>query len=168
MKKIVDDKGRLFGKVNVVDMLVIAVIVAVLGAVIYRVTSSAMNADGTNIVTDPQTDVYISLYANSVVPEVAEALKVGDKLVNGGKFIDAEIVSIETTPAAYITTNSDGEPLQMEHPMWNDIYVVVKGKASPSSPTLKIDNQEIRINYTYLLKTQVAEVNCRIRGLEFK
>lgn len=167
MSKLIDEKGRIFGKINVVDMLVIAVIVVIIGALVYRVTSSSMNAEGTNILM-PDQDIYVKFYANAVVPEVVDALKVGDKLINSGNFTNAEIVSVDVTPAAYITTNSEGEPLKMEHPMWYDIMVVVKDTANPSSPILKVANQEVRVNYTFLLKTQTFEVNCRIREIEFK
>ena len=38
--KLIDEKGKLFGKVNVVDLIVIIIIAGIVGAVGYRLTSS--------------------------------------------------------------------------------------------------------------------------------
>ena len=52
--------------------------------------------------------------------------------------------------------------------MWKDVTVVVKEKVNPKSVILKVGNQEVRVGYSYILKTQTVETNCKIRGIEFK
>ena len=104
----------------------------------------------------------------SVVPEVAEGLKEGDKLVANNAFTDAEVVSVDVAPAAYVGTNSEGKAVYSEHPLWKDVTVVVKEKVNPKSVILKVGNQEVRVGYSYILKTQTVETNCKIRGIEFK
>ena len=102
------------------------------------------------------------------MPEISQSLEVGEKVVANSQYTDAEIVSIEETPAAYVATNDDGEAVLSEHPLWKDVTVVVKEKVDPSSVILKVGGQEVRVGYSYILKTQTVETNCKIRAIEFK
>jgi hypothetical protein len=52
--------------------------------------------------------------------------------------------------------------------MWKDITVIAKQKLDPSSVTLKLGGQEIRVGYDFILKTQDVETNAVIRGIEWK
>lgn len=166
--KLIDEKGKLFGKVNVVDLIVFLIVVGVVCAVTYRLTSSRVNVGGGNPVTTDEQYCYVTLYSSLVVPEISQSLNVGDKLVANSKYTDAEIVSIDEKPAAYVATNSEGEAVLSEHPIWKDLTVVVKEKVDPTSVILKVGNQEARVGYSYILKTQTVETNCKIRGIEFK
>lgn len=163
----IDKNGKLFGIINIVDLLVGLVIIGVIAIVGIRLTSNARNAEGENLL-EGKKEIYVTLYGNSIVPEAAEILKPGDKLVANNVFTNAEIVSVDVTPAAYITTNSDGEPILSEHPMWKDITVVIKDTVNASSPILKAGNQEVRVNYNFILKTQQFEANCKVRDIQLK
>ena len=166
--KLIDEKGRLFGKVNVVDLIVLVIIVGIIGAVGYRLTSSRLNAGEGNPLTTEDQYCYVTLYSSLVVPEIAQSLEVGEKLVANSQYTDAEIVSIEEKPASYVATNDEGEAVLSEHPLWKDVTVVVREKIDPSSITLKVGDQEVRVGYSFILKTQTVETNCRIRDVEFR
>ncbi len=165
--KLIDEKGKLFGKLNIVDLVVVVVIVAIVATVVVRFTSSKLNANGLNPAT-PDQYCYITAYSSLQVPEVAEALKVGDHIVNSGKYTDAEIVDIKVEPAAYVGVNSEGEAVYSEHPLWKDITVVIREKIDPSNVTIKVGGQEARVGYSYIIKTQTVEANAKIRGVEFR
>lgn len=166
--KLIDDKGRLFGKINLVDLVVLLLVVAIAAAAVYRLTSTRVNVGGQNPVTAQNQYCYVTLYSSLVVPEISQQLNVGDKLVANNKFTDAEIVSIDEKPAAYVATNSQGEAVLSEHPIWKDLTVVVREKIDPTNVIIKVGNQEARVGYSYILKTQTVETNCKIRGIEFK
>ncbi len=167
MSKIIDEKGKIFGLVNVVDLLVTLVIIGLIAVIGIRLTSSSRNAEGQSPL-DGKKEIYVTLYGNSIVPEALETLKPGDKLVANNVFTDAEIVSIDMEPAAYITTNYEGEAILSKHPIWKDITVVIKDKVNASNPILKAGNQEVRVNYNFILKTQQFEANCKVRNIELK
>jgi len=164
--KIIDEKGKLFGLINVVDLLVIILIVAIVGGVGYRLFSKKINANNGNVLSEKQ-DVYVTLYSSLVVPEVAENLKVGEKLAASGKYTNAEIVSITSRPANLVNTDFEGNAVLTKHPLWKDVIVVVKEKVNPSDIILKVATQEVRVGYSFILKTQTVETNCKIRGVSF-
>lgn len=164
--KLLDEKGRIFGFINIVDLLVLILILAIVGGVGYRLYSKKVNANGLSPLSEKQ-EIHVTLYSSLVTPEVAESLKVGDKLVANGNFTDAEIISVESRPAAYVSTDSEGKAVLSEHPLWKDVTVVIKDEVNPSNVILKAGTQEVRVGYSFILKTQTVETNCRIRGLEF-
>lgn len=165
--KLINDKGKIFGLINIVDLIVLVIIVAIVGAVGYRAMSPKVNA---NVDSDTPKEqyCYVTVVAQQAVPEAVDELKVGDKLVANNEFTDAEIVSISSAPAAQVNVNSEGQSVLSQHPLWKDITVVVKEKIDPSSVILKVATQEVRVNYPFILKTQVVECNSKIRGIEFK
>lgn len=163
--KLIDEKGKIFGLVNVVDFFIGITLILVLVIVGSRVIK---NKDINQVDVTGKKEAYITLYANSVVPEVVDTLKAGDKLVANNAYTTGEIVSIKVEPAAYITTNSEGKALLSKHPIWKDIYVVIKDTVNVNSPILKAGGQEVRVNYPFILKTQQFESNTKVRSIEFK
>lgn len=167
MKKLIDEKGKLFGFVNIVDLMVLVVILAVIFAILFRAFSPSKNAPGTTLV-DNKKEVYATLYVQNAVRESLDALKPGDKLVANNNFTTAEIVSVDYKPADLVTTDAQGLAHAVDHPLWYDLIVVVKDKVNASSPVIKIGGQEARVNFPIILKTQNFEANSKIRTMEFK
>lgn len=167
MKKIIDEKGKLFGIINIIDLFIILAIIGAFAVLTIKLSGGMKPGDTTSIIKN-EKEVYVTLYGNSIVPEALDILKPGDKLVANNVFTSGEIVSVDVEPSAYITTNADGEPLLKEHPMWKDITVVIKDKVNVNSPILKAGEQEVRVNYGFILKTQKFEANCKVRNIELK
>lgn len=164
--KIMDEKGKLFGVINIIDLAVLLVIFAVFIAAASRLVSSRSNAGGESPLA-PEEDLYVTLYSSAVIPEIVTELKVGDHLVANNKVTDAEIVSITSKPADYIAADQNGKPVLSKNPLWKDVIVVIKDKAKKSDVILKAGEQEVRTNYSFILKTQTVEVNSKIRGVAF-
>lgn len=167
MKKFIDEKGKLFGFINIVDLIVIFIVLSLVAVVGIRIVSPKRNAEGTSIL-DEKKEVYATLYVQNAVPESLEILKPGDKLVANNTFTTGEIVSIKSKPADFITTDAEGNAHVVPHPLWLDLIVVVKDTVNVSNPVLKIGNQDARVNYPIILKTQTFEANSKIRKIEFK
>lgn len=164
--KLINEKGKIFGLINIVDLIVAVLIIAIVGAVCFRAFSPRVNAPVEGGAKEQYC--YVTLYGSTVVPESAETLKVGDHLVANNELTDGEIVSVEQVPAAYVGVDDQGKAVYSEHPLWKDVIVVVKEKVDPSDVILKVGGQEVRVNFTYILKTQQYEANCKIRSIEFK
>lgn len=167
MKKIIDEKGKIFGFINIVDLMVIIVFLGLVAIVAIRIITPQKNAPGTSII-DGKKEAYATLYVQNAVPESLETLKPGDKLVANNNFTTAEVVSVESKPADFITTDAKGNAHSVPHPHWLDLIVVVKDKVDKSSPIIKIGTQDARVNYPIILKTQTFEANAKIRSIEFK
>ncbi len=165
--KFIDEKGRLFNKINIVDLIVLVVIIALIAAVAVHFTGSD-DAEANNEVSGDEQYCYVTIISRLQPEEVGEYLNVGDHLVANGGYTDAEIVDISVKPADYVGVNSEGQTVKSQHPMWKDITVVAKQKLDPSSVTLKFGGQEARVGYDFILKTQTVEASATIRQIEWK
>ncbi len=168
--KLIDEKGRIFSKVNIVDLIVILVIVAVIAAAAVKITTGRTtdSVAGNEAAQSEQQYCYATIIARLQPEEVGTNLKVGDHLVANGGYTDAEIVDVQMKPADYVGVNAEGQTVKSEHPMWKDITVVAKQKLDPSDVTLKLGGQEIRVGYDFILKTQMVETKATVRNIEWK
>lgn len=167
--KLIDEKGRIFSKLNIVDLIVILMIIAMIAAAAVKVTSgSASQESGGNTEQTEEQYCYATIIARLQPEEVGNNLKVGDHLVANGGYTDAEIVDVQMKAADYVGVNSEGETVKSEHPMWKDITIVAKQKLDPSDVTLKLGGQEIRVGYDFIIKTQMVETKATVRNIEWK
>lgn len=145
--KILDEKGRLFGKLNLIDLLVIL-------AVLY-----GLYFVGTKVVAryfvPIQTDKYIvTLRAESVQPEIIDSIKVGDKLIDrSGSAIG---IVIEPKPVlkpseVYVQTR-EGTITETYQPKLKDMDITLEVVA-PKGTRVKYNTQNMligsRIEYDF-------------------
>lgn len=163
--KLTDKKGKLFGIINPVDLIVIILLLSIAGGVCYRIFASRINSGNP---LAGEKEVYVTLYAQQQIPEVADSIKKGDRLVANNQYTNAEVVEvISVNPAVTVSPNSDGKSVKSEHPLWKDITIRIKDKVNPANVILKAGEQEIRVGYPFIFKTQTVEANTRITKIEF-
>ena len=87
--KLIDEKGRLFGKINLIDLLVVLLIVAVLAAVVWKLGGKKAAA----AVTGTDKKVVYTVEFEDVPADIAEYAKTQTQktLVNDSKLISAVI-----------------------------------------------------------------------------
>jgi hypothetical protein len=71
----IDGKGKLFGKVSVIDVLIVLVVLAVVGGVGYKMTRSNTITPFTSA---PQDDIQIMFYVEDAPEFAAKAIQKGD------------------------------------------------------------------------------------------
>lgn len=166
--KFIDEKGRIFTKINIVDLIVLIVIVALVAALGIHFVSGNDSSDAESAVQTEDQYCYVTIVARLQPEEVGEYLNVGDHLVANGGYTEAEIVDVQVEDADYVGLNADGIATKSKHPMWKDVKVIAKQKLDPSSVTLKLGGQEIRVGNDFILKTQTVEANATVRQIEWK
>ena len=148
--KIVDEKGRLFGKINLIDLLVIVLVIAIVAAVGWKLVGKKAAA----AVSDDQHELTFTVLFEDQPTEVAQfaETQVGKQLVNNAKLISAEITEVSSLPCAEETGN--------------DLYVIVTATATFSGNVWTVGSQEVRVGYEYILKTSEFELTGIITGME--
>jgi len=172
--KLVNEKGRLFGLINVIDLAVVLMILAIGAGLVYKVVLPRMNDT-----SDRLRDVHVTVVCRQRPIEVAEELEAaialseeqGNKtrvqLVARNGFSNGEVVDVSYVPAAYVVSSDNGEVVWGLHPYLYDITVTIKGEADPNAPVFTLGTQEMRIGYTIYVKTQRTEMTGMIEGIEF-
>ena len=149
-----DEKGRLFGKINIIDLLVLLLIIAVAVAVgIKLLGGGGLLADDT---TQSGTITY-TVKVPGVDPDVYDAIKgyKGDKLMAAGVVVaGSEIVDITSEPhtaSATVNTSTGALSFPLEEGLL-DLTFTIKAHV-PDVVTNEVGTQEVRIGKSHIVKT---------------
>ena len=157
----IDEKGRLFGKINIVDLLVVLVIIiaaAVLGV-------KFLGPNGTVAVNPKTTHVTYQVLVESVRPEVYENVKqyvdAGDAtLMASGEMLDGQVVAVESKPhTTNATVSASGDMLLVStDKQLLDLTFTVECNVV-NTITSEIGTQEVRLGKSHIIKTDKFEMN---------
>lgn len=128
--KLIDRNGRLFGKVSVIDLLVIAVVVVMAAALYFK---NNQTHTGTAVT---EQDIVFQVRALGVDDYVADAILVGDSLYDqnypsGGRAIgQITDIQVERTPGLKLAAGelTDGTAGLLEAEDTVDLLITVKGR----------------------------------------
>ncbi len=150
--KLVDEKGRLFGKLNLIDLAVILVVVAVAAAVCMKLFGNNAVASATS----QQVTLTYEVVAQDVPEHVADycTAHTGGQLLSSGKLLDGYITGCE----AVEVETTDGTR--------TDLYFTVEVNTSFTSSAYVVGSQEVRVGMEHLVKTSDIEVEGIISSLE--
>lgn len=163
--KLVNEKGKLFGIINVIDLVILLVIALVAVAAVYKFAAPAASD-----VIAPKSDMTVTMRVRGAMDYLeAEVMKLqaGERLIMGSDYVDAEVVSVESVPYLSAATSAEGKFVTAADPQKSDLIIKIKAKQSKTDPILKIGTQEIRIGRGFTFKTQTIEVNAIIEKVEF-
>lgn len=163
--KIVNEKGKLFGVINVIDLVILLCIALVAVAAVYKFAAPAASD-----VIAPKSDMTVTMRVRGAMDYLEEEvlkLQPGERLIMGSDYVDAEVISVESMPYLAAATSDEGEFITAEDPQKSDLLIKIHSKQSKTDPILKIGTQEIRIGRGFTFKTQTIEVNAIIEKVEF-
>lgn len=154
--KIINEKGKLFGIINVVDLLIIIAIVLVVGAIAWQLLGDRV----ADVVSQEEPLVAMVSIAGShpdLVEEVMRQDLIGEKLVGGNQFLDATITDVWLDDYVMQIEDSDAVIHDATDPTKKDIWFRIESTVSSGTPSPKIGSQEVRAGKTFIIKTQTFE-----------
>lgn len=147
--KFIDDRGKLFGLINPIDLLVLLLVLLV-GTGVYYKTQTA----GTFV--EP-SKVKVSVLLSWLRPEEAISIKTGDILVANGNYTDVKITDVKLEPARTVNVTDEGKSILTTDPYRKDVTVIIEGQMPITSPELKFGGQDLRRGKEYFIKSQTYE-----------
>jgi Domain of unknown function (DUF4330) len=136
LSRILDDRGRLFGWVNIVDLVVVIVIVAVIVFAAVRLTG------GENAQTVP---VNVTFVARMVDRALVPGLQTKGKVTDVAGNVIGQVVSVEVTPTMEETVTADGQLKTYASTLHDDVTFVVAGQGSVFESTVHIGTVPARV-----------------------
>ena len=157
----IDEKGRLFGKINIVDLLVIVVIVI---AAIFVGTKFLGGGSGTGAVGGGTTPVRYTVLVENVQPEVYENIKAlvdaGDaSLMASGELLDGRVTAVTAVPHeenVSVSTTGDAVIIPVGREHLDLTFTIECNVINPI--TTEIGTQEVRIGKSHIVKTDKFEL----------
>ncbi|MDI9493901.1 MAG: DUF4330 domain-containing protein [Bacillota bacterium] len=163
--KIINEKGKLFGIINVVDLLVLVAIVVVAGAIGVQLFGQKIN-DAVSPQVDLTAEVVIIGTAPRLVDEILRQDLVGERLVAGNEYMNATITDVWLEDYVMQAIRDDGVIVDATDPSKKDVVIEIKTKVAKDTPSPKIGSQELRAGKTFIVKTQTFECSGTIRYVE--
>lgn len=155
--KIVDEKGRLFGRVNVIDLLVVLVVLAAVAAVGWKVVGSRIAAS-----MAPEAPVYeYRVLCSQVYPEVSDFAQtcIGDQLLTNDGRLDGEIVDVVSSQHIPSALDDAGDGPAPDAPDLRDLVFTIRCRVKVKEDGVYlVGNQEIRVGKVHLVKSTKLEI----------
>lgn len=157
---IIDNKGRIFGLINIIDLLVILVILAV---VTRFGTGIHQSSAGSQV-----KEIEAILYVKEVKDATANVIKVGDTVketkTNG---VLGKVTDVEVKPSETLVETADGRIVVYPNPVLKDVYITVKGTGSVNENAIVLGSNEIRIGTSLQIKTNIYSVTSTVIEINF-
>ena len=139
--KIINEKGKLFGLINIVDLLVLIAAVAVAAGVGYKLFAPQIKES-----VQPQVELTAIVRVRGATPflvtEVERNSQVGKQLVSGNSYVTAV------------------------DPDKKDIVFTIKTTVPKGTATPSIGTQEVRAGRTFIVKTNDFETSGNIDSVD--
>lgn len=159
--------GKLFGKINIIDLLFAVLIVGIAAAVALKMSGrlgAAVPEVGTNITYTVQVEnVDKTVYENiqSFIDDAVQAGKPGDQLMSNGACLPAYITSVTATPVDdEVVMSVGGNYISAVVPDSEkvDLIFTVEGYVANNTKT-ELGSQEVRVGKSHIVKTTHFELS---------
>ena len=143
--RVIDEKGKLFSKINIIDFLVVLFLLCLLPAFYfgYQVLTKIPLADA------PEKEFFeaeIDSLFVKIKPELVKAISVGDKETNENGLVIGEILSLgQSTPYKYEFDIGENQKITKEDPLLKQIGAKLRLKAEVKQGKPYYKDKEIKI-----------------------
>jgi hypothetical protein len=155
MSRVIDERGRIFGKVNIIDLLVLLVIVAV-------VVLAAVRFKDATVDTVPVRIVFTLERARDAT---VNALDVGGTVTDDGGTVFGEVQDISISPTVEQYLTQDDELKAFDSPIFSDVSIEVLGRGVVSGSSVRVGSVPIRVGKRLVLLGSGFEIATTITSV---
>ncbi len=161
--KIIDKKGRLFGKANILDLIIVFMIVVLGAAGFYKLKT----VNPTSFIKPKPVDIRVIVREREEIS--LDKIKVGDILKEYDTgIVLGKIKNIDARPATIEVQTTSGEIKLAEIPERYDLYIDIAGNAVVNENAIISGNKELRIGNKLVLRTQLYALESYILEIDQK
>lgn len=159
---IFDNKGRLFGKISIVDILIVVIIVAAAAGVYYKFGRSK-----TNTLFTKTDKVQISFYVESISEYAIKCIKVGDPIVDRLQNTPlGKITAIQVGPDITFNPDSSGHVVSSSKPGYVSVTITAEGQSIYSSSGITVNGVDYYVYKQFELRTGISDLWVRVSGIK--
>ena len=160
---IIDKQGKIFGKLNIIDLIAVILIVAVAAFLGHKLTSSTGDS-----LAGPGQPVVYTVEVENVEPEVyefvaAEVAKGPCQLTASNEMVDGYVTRVEAVPVEESTVQPEENHyagltvLDVAEAGNYDLLFTIEGTLKDNLSS-ELGTQEIRVGKTHIVKTTTFEL----------
>lgn len=156
----IDKNGKLFGKINLIDFIIILVVIALVAFVALKVVDKGN--EGANL-----SQVRISFFGDETPDYVAKVLENGTSVLDSTENVTLGTVeSFEVGAPMGYDTNANGEVQQVVRQGYNSISLSVIGTGELTEHGVTINGVLYGVGHTLVIYAGKAKLYMKISGIE--
>lgn len=163
--KLINEKGKLFGFINLIDLIVLLVIAVVAVVGVKFVTGgglAALNSDDNEGFEGPVTTLEMTFFAEEVSDFVADDLRNGAYLYDESSLEKlGELTAFETGPSVLFYNDDEGKSVASEKSTYSSLFIKgqVDGERTPLGAT--VGKTHYAAGHTFVLRAGDTKIYLR-------
>ncbi len=148
-----DERGRLFGLINVIDLVVVLLVLAVAGIFLApRLFRSVAGPSGLR-------EVRVTVLVPAVREPTVAAISPGVRVVNTtDNSLLGTVVSVNTVPASVLDKRVNGTMVETTSPVYKDDYVTLEGPGTVTANGVTLGKTQVRLGAPFPFSDNVFGV----------
>ena len=158
--KLIDNNGRIFGKLNLFDLIVILLIVVGIVAVVLRGSAPAEENEAKNA-----TAIYTYLY-EGVQDNMANAFKKGDEIYENGKLLGVLVEEPQVKPYQTLELMPDGTSKLVDHKLLYSTTLTLKTETFSDNKGYHVNGNEMLNGTGHIISNGLITVNVVVTDIQ--
>lgn len=160
--KIIDNKGKIFGKLHLFDLIFFVLLIAVIIGALSKLSGGNIVSIGNStkvkiaytVITEPYREDYLT------------CIKPGKQLADGKKFLNGEVKEVEVVDYMVSAVDNNGDVIVGAHPYEKKAIIKVIAEVDYKEPIYKLGKQEIRVGARVFLTTEDCYLSSTITDMQ--
>lgn len=158
---IIDSKGKLFGKVSIIDILIVLVIIAGVGGVTYKFNKSKAVTPFTKT-----EDIQIVFFTEDIPDYVAQSIKQGDLVKDRvSNSVFGRVKEVKIDKGIFYAPNDRGEMVASSKPGYVSLMLTVEGQGIYTDNGVTFGNVDYYINKTLEVRAGNTAIWTRVYNI---
>ncbi len=159
----IDEKGKLFGKINIIDLFIIIVILAVGAYAVKSMTSQEVNFANTGSVSKYR----IQFFTERVSDFVIDKVKVGDPVEEEGRVSTlGNVTEIQLDDAFEYNPDANGQTQKSTIPDHKSLVLTMEVDGSDYNHGVIIQGNKYSVGHSLTVRAGVSKIFGRIYSIE--
>ena len=158
---IIDDKGKLFGKISIIDILVVCLVLAGIAGAYYKFGRSKT----ISFITRPDK-IEMTFFTEDLPEYVGAGIKPGDIVkdrVSGSAF--GKVKEVVIGPDIFYSPNDQGQMIKSSKEGYASLKLVVEGNGIYKDKGATFNNVDYYVNKWFEIKAGGAQYYTRIQNI---
>jgi len=162
--KIVNEKGKLFGLINIIDLSIIILILLIGSVVLLKTIGKDV---GPMTSSESQQNITVTFRGTVRNDAITKTIKEKDQLISLLKPVDAYVKSVSYAPLQVPISTADGRQVYAADPLRKELTVKFTMKTSVGNGIIRLDSQDVCVgSKAFILKTHTFELQGTIEAIE--
>lgn len=158
----IDKNGKLFGKINIIDLIVVIVVIAAVAVFGFAKISQKNNA-----AASVSNEITLEFATDEVNDYVLEHVKEGEPIYDFDKDVElGTVTSFEVTPSKVFNVNSEGKVVASEKEGFSGVTITgkVQGQLTPLGAV--VGGETYGVGHTLTIRVGKAKIHLKVSDIK--